>query len=90
MNRGCTTADVARYLENAMGERRRLLLEELSFVALAFDDFEQRVDQYLTETPRRTYAVTERGQERFLTWLWPDEWNAPQRDFVTGQDADDR
>jgi len=85
---GCNEADVARYLENAMGERRRLLLEELSFVALAFADFEQRVDQYLSETPRRTYAVTERDQERFLEWLRRDELNAQQQDFVACQAAE--
>lgn len=84
----CGPADVARYLENAMGERRRLLLEELGFVALAFTDFEQRVDKYLSETPRRTYAVTERDQEQFLVWLRRDALNAQQRDFVACQAAE--
>jgi len=79
--------DIARYLENAMGERRRLLLEELSFVALAFDDFESLVDEYLGVTPRRTYGVSDRDQERFLEWLRHRPLNAQQQDFVTCQQA---
>jgi hypothetical protein len=85
----CGLGDVQRFVDNAVGERFRLLTEELAFVALAFDDFEQLVDQYLRETPRQTYALDTSDQGRFLVWLQrARSLDGRQSDFITSQLAE--
>ena len=84
----CSTHDVERFLENAIGERYRLLTEELNLVALAFDDFDGLVGEYLREVPRRTFALHEREQQRFLRWLKDRSLTPQQSDFVTYQESE--
>ncbi|MGD9645249.1 MAG: hypothetical protein AB7U73_06020 [Pirellulales bacterium] len=85
----CGLGDVQRFVNNAVGERYRLLHEELAFVALAFDNFTQLVDEYLQATPRQTYALDSSDQERFLAWLRRTRvLDARQSDFVGSQQAE--
>ncbi len=85
----CDVGDVQRFVDNAVGERFRLLTEELAFVALAFDEFEQLVDQYLCENPRQTFTLDTSDQERFLDWLRCTRvLDGKQSDFVTSQLAE--
>ena len=85
----CGPGDVQRFVDNAVGERFRLISEELAFVGLAFDDFDRLIDQYLRETPRQTYALDQSDQERFLTWLRRTRvLHAKQSDFVSHQEAE--
>lgn len=85
----CGFGDVQRFVDNAVGERFRLISEELAFVALAFDGFDEIVDEYLRETPRQTYALDHSDQERFLGWLRSTrELDAKQRDFIGHQEAE--
>ena len=85
----CRLGDVQRFVDNAVGERFRLITEELEFVALAFDDFDKLVDRYLRETPRQTYSLDSSDQERFLIWLRNNcTLDARQRDFVAHQEAE--
>ena len=80
--------DVERFLENATGERRRMLLEEVDLVGLAFEDFEQLVDEYLAVTPRRTFELHEREPQRFLRWLRTQSLTPKQADFATYQESE--
>jgi hypothetical protein len=61
--------DVARFLAQALGERRELLRQELAFVALAFDDFEALLGAYLRQVPQRAYDPECSDRERFVRWL---------------------
>jgi len=80
--------DVERFLENAIGERRRMLLEEVDLVGLAFEDFELLIDDYLAVTPRRTFELHEREPQRFLRWLRTRPLTPKQLDFVTYQESE--
>jgi hypothetical protein len=85
----CDVGDVQRFVDNAVGERFRLIREELAFVALAFDNFDELIDEYLRETPRRTFALDDSDQERFLAWLrGTRELDAKQSDFIAHQEAE--
>lgn len=85
----CGLGDVQRFVDNAVGERFRLISEELAFVALAFDGFDGLIDAYLRETPRQTYALDASDQERFLGWLRSTrEFDAKQSDFIAHQEAE--
>jgi len=85
----CGPGDVQRFVDNAVGERFRLISEELAFVALAFDGFDQLIERYLRETPRQTYALDQSDQERFLGWLRRTRvLAAKQSDFVSHQEAE--
>jgi hypothetical protein len=84
----CSRRDVDRFLENSMGERYRLLTEELNLVALAFDDFELRVDEYLHAVPRQTFLLNEREPQRFLRWLKAQPLTDQQLDYITCQEAE--
>ena len=83
-----TKQDVERFLENAIGERRRMLLEEVDLVGLAFEDFEQLIDDYLAETPRKAFELHEREPQRFLRWLRTRSMTPKQVDFVTYQESE--
>ncbi len=81
--------DVRRFLANNTGERRKLLRQELAFVALAFDDFDGAIDAYLRAVPPTAYDPMRSDRERFLSWLravWP--LTAQQSDFVAYQQAE--
>ncbi|MBX9792498.1 MAG: hypothetical protein K2Y37_26655 [Pirellulales bacterium] len=81
--------DVQRFVDNAVGERFRLITEELEFVALAFDDFDEFVKRYLRETPRQTYSLDTSDQERFVAWLRNNgALDTKQRDFVAHQQSE--
>ncbi len=84
----CSPRDVERFLENANGERYRLLAEEMDLVALAFDDFDRLLDEYLRETPRQTFTLHERDQQRFLRWLRGRSLTPQQSDYVTYQETE--
>ncbi|MBY0523084.1 MAG: hypothetical protein K2R98_06780 [Gemmataceae bacterium] len=86
---GGTTENVGWYLANAVGERYRLLTQELEFVALAFDDFDSRIAAYLTSVPRTAYRIDRRDQEDFLRWLGETQELTPQqRGFIAYQEAE--
>src|SRR5262249_26733598 len=79
------------YLGNAIGERLRLLTEELSFVALAFDDFDALVQDYLERVPRTTWSRDDSEPQRFLAWLTNNHALTPkQKSFVAYQEAEYR
>jgi hypothetical protein len=80
--------DVERFLENSIGERRRMLLEEVDLVGLAFEDFGRLVDDYLAVTPRKTFELHEREPQRFLRWLRTLSLTPKQLDFVTYQESE--
>jgi hypothetical protein len=85
----CTTQDVNRYLANAIGERERLLQEELSLTALAFVDFPKLVDAYITQTPRTTFELDASDPVRCLQWLRKTQPLTPQQqDFITYQECE--
>jgi hypothetical protein len=85
----CGLGDVQRFIDNAVGERFRLISEELAFVALAFEGFDRLIDQYLRENPRQTYALDHSDQERFLGWLRSTYvLDAKQSDFIAHQEAE--
>lgn len=85
------TANIVHYLDNAVGERIRLLTEELSFVALAFDDFDALVQEYLERVPRTTYRRDDSDPQRFLGWLANNHARTPkQKSFVAYQEAEYR
>ena len=82
-------ADVQRFLINTIEERRRLLTEELSLVALALEGFSELVTCYLREVPRITFTPDYSDSQRFLRWLrrvWP--LTAREADFVAYQEAE--
>lgn len=61
--------DVERFLDQTSGERHGLLRQALAFVALAFDDFDALVGDYLRQMPQAAYETEYREPERFLHWL---------------------
>ncbi|MBL9161912.1 MAG: hypothetical protein JNL18_04125 [Planctomycetaceae bacterium] len=85
---GSLRRDVERFLENSLGERRRMLVEEVDLAGLAFENFEQLVDDYLAMTPRRTYQLDEREPQRFLRWLRQRSLTPQQADFVSYQESE--
>ena len=84
----CSARDVERFLENAVGERRRMLSEEMDLVGLAFDDMERLVDEYVALTPRKTFELHEREPQRFLRWLRRLPLTPQQVDYVTYQESE--
>jgi hypothetical protein len=81
--------DVERFLLNAIGDRRALLQKELAFVALAFDDFDALVEDYLHQVPQAAYDHAYSDRERFLRWLQDVRRLGPeQRTFVAYQQAE--
>ena len=86
---GGNADDVFRYLIETFGERKRLLVEELAFVALAFDDFDALVQKYLHQAPQLAYDPTKSDRERFLRWLREERpLTSQQRDFIAYQEAE--
>lgn len=85
---GSSRRDVERFLENSLGERRRMLIEEVDLAGLAFENFEQLVDDYLAMTPRRTFQLDEREPQRFLRWLRQRSLTPQQADFITYQESE--
>src|SRR5262245_28968617 len=69
--------DVQRFLLNTIEERRRMLFEELAFVAVACDDFASLVTRYLQDVPRLTYDPNDSDSQRFLRWLKAAEQLSP-------------
>lgn len=84
----CSVRDVERFLENAVGERRRMLSEEMDLVGLAFDDMERIIDEYVALTPRKTFELHEREPQRFLRWLRRLPLTPQQADYVTYQESE--
>ncbi|MBA4106395.1 MAG: hypothetical protein C0485_11610 [Pirellula sp.] len=84
----CSVRDVERFLENAVGERRRMLSEEMDLVGLAFDDMERLIDEYVALTPRKTFELHEREPQRFLRWLRRLPLTPQQADYVTYQESE--
>ena len=84
----CSVRDVERFLENAVGERRRMLSEEMDLVGLAFDDMEQLIDEYVALTPRKTFELHEGEPQRFLRWLRRLPLTPQQADYVTYQESE--
>lgn len=84
----CSERDVERFLENAVGERRRMLSEEMDLVGLAFDDMARLIDEYVALTPRKTFELHEREPQRFLRWLRRFPLTPQQADFVTYQESE--
>jgi hypothetical protein len=81
--------DVARFLAQTSGERRGLLRQDLAFVALAFDDFDALVGDYLRQTPPAAYETQYRDPERFLLWLAESRpLTSKERQFVAYQQAE--
>lgn len=81
--------DVRRFLDNGVGERRKLLRQELAFVALAFDDFEDLVSDYVRSMPQTAYDPARSDREQFLCWLRQTRLlTAMQGDFVAYQEAE--
>lgn len=64
-----TAGDIARFRQNALGERFRLLCEELAFAGLAFDDFPALIKRYLHEQPQLAFNPDHSDRERCLAWL---------------------
>lgn len=84
----CSVRDVERFLENAVGERRRMLSEEMDLVGLAFDDMERLIDEYVALTPRKTFELHEREPQRFLRWLRRRPLTPQEADYVTYQESE--
>jgi hypothetical protein len=82
--------DVARFLAQAVGERRELLRQELAFVALAFDDFDALLGAYLRQAPQRAYDPEHSDRERFVRWLQEARpLTTKEHQFVAYQQAED-
>jgi hypothetical protein len=80
--------DVARYVENAVGERARMLDEDTRLVALAFEDFGGLIVEYLQTVPRPKYRYGHREASDFLTWLAGKQLDPRQADFIAFQQAE--
>ncbi len=81
--------DVRRFLDNSVGERRKLLRQELALVALAFDDFDDLVCDYMRAVPQTAYDPACSDRQRFLCWLRRVRpLTAMQGDFVAYQEAE--
>lgn len=81
--------DVERYIENAVGERYRMLHEETRMLALAFPALDEQMVAYCHDTPRATYTYGERELVCFLRWLRRQGPLTPQQaDFVTYHEAE--
>jgi hypothetical protein len=81
--------DVIRFLVNSFGDRRKAILDELAFVALAFDDFDEIVQAYLHQVPQRAYDPAHNDRVRFLSWLRSSRpLTDKQHDFVAYQQAE--
>jgi hypothetical protein len=86
---GGNAEDVFRFLVETFGERKRLLCEELTFVALAFDDFDALVQKYLHQVPQLAHDPAKSDRERFLRWLQEGHpLTNRQRDFIAYQQAE--
>jgi len=85
---GSSRDDVARYVENAVGERARMLDEDTRLVALAFEDFGSLVIDYLRAVPRPNYCYGQREATAFLAWLAARPLDTRQADFIAFQRAE--
>jgi hypothetical protein len=83
------TEDIARFRLNAVGERFRLLYEELAFAGLAFDDFPALIKRYLHEQPQRAFNLDHSDREQCLAWLKASQpLTAQQLTFIEYQLAE--
>lgn len=86
---GSAADGIACYIENAVGERYRMLIEETRLLALAFEEFDSLVRRYLQEVPRATFDPDSRELARFLDWLEARIQLTPkQSDFLNYQRAE--
>lgn len=82
-------ADVQRYVDNAVGERVRMLVEDSQLVGLVFPGLEAKAVQYVQETPRGAYEFGRRETPQFLDWLrCSTRLSGQQSDFVAYQLAE--
>lgn len=90
---GSTGDDVARYVENAVGERIRMLRDDTRLVALAIDGIESLIYRYVELVPRPDVRWGHREASDFLSWL-ATNWlatgplDARAADFVAFQTAE--
>lgn len=86
---GSGRGDVERYVENAVLERFRMLVEDTRLVALATPDIEPLVLEYLRLFPRQTFELGRREAPAFLFWLSRTrKLTTRQADFVAFQQAE--
>ena len=86
---GSGPADVQRYVDNAVGERVRMLVEDAQLVGLVVDGLETKALDYIQQTPRDAYEYGRRETPRFLNWLRDTTpLSARQLDFVAYQLAE--
>lgn len=80
---------IAEHLANAFGERIELLRRALRLVALAFDDFDSLIFEYMRQVPIATYHSGRSDAERFLDWLSRSRSLTPkQQDFAAYRRAE--
>lgn len=86
---GSGPADVQRYVDNAEGERIRMLVEDAALVGLVLDDLEAQALDYVRHTPRGAYAFGRRETPQFLDWLRAtSQLTFQQADFLAYQLAE--
>lgn len=86
---GCDGDDVQRYVDNAVGERCRMLHQDSLLAALAYDDLAEKIAQYVHATPRTAYLHGQRETAAFLDWLARTTTpTVQQADFLAYQRAE--
>lgn len=66
---GCDGDDVQRYVDNAVGERCRMLHQDSLLVGLAYEDLADKIADYVHAAPRTAYLYGQRETPAFLDWL---------------------
>ena len=83
-----TPGRVKMFVDGNLEKRREKLEVQLAFVAAAFEDFEQRIVDFIRAEPLTAFGSAVTDGEAMLRWLSSTaELSPEQRDYVTCQRA---